>query len=790
MKQTAQSARRPGLDVDPLTAAIAAAMGSACMSTAALAQGDGVGAALEEVIVTASRRETTVQELPFNIAAFSGDRLERQRLRELAGFSRWVPGLNVVDQGGRAADLMTVRGLNVTSLNASEFVGNSSGETVQTYIGDIPLYLDLRMHDIERVEVLIGPQGTLYGAGTLGGAVRYIPRAPDPERFSLQAHGDVYGLAHSDGAGYEADVAVNVPLVRDRLAFRGSVAWLDDPGFIDYPYLVREPGVSNPEPDLSDPADVEANLRRENDANWEETLSARAALRWDVSPRLRTTVTYYYQDQQAGGRTVNHRHAFGTGRYESGHRFLEPNDRENTLLSAEVVADLGFAELTSATGVSEYEELGQRDQTDLLLDFGFGYEQFPAFAAYTREASEEARVNQEIRLVSSDDGPLSWLGGLFYNDFELDAISEEFVPGYPEFVGASPETGDLEYRQLTRYELTEKAVFGELTYRFADRWAATLGGRFFEYDTDQGISVDLPLIGVFGDEQPNSASDDGFLGKLDIAYDVGPDTLAYLTVSEGYRIGGVNSIEECEDPLPPGQNVCALPHEVLIEPDTTTNYELGVHSRWAGGRVDFSGSLFHVDWQDIQTMSTTEHGDLPITVNGGGARSRGIELGVEGRTDGPWTFAASYAYTDAELTSDASGIVGGADAFSGDRLSGTPEHQGSVHASYSRPLANGMDLDVGYGISYTGDVLTKVGLRGGGERLGGYALHSASVSLGRDGWSASLYADNLLDEFAETAVRQDPSFVRDVNGFQLRRYFRNVLRPRTIGLEFRYRLAE
>src|SRR5690606_20169335 len=166
MKQISKArSRRCG--ATPLAAAVAAAIGST-YGPGALAQ-DGMRPAVEEIIVTASRRETTVQELPFNISAISGDALERQRLSSLTEFSRWVPGLSVVDQGARASDLMTVRGLNVLSLTASEFLDNGSGGTVQTYLGDIPLYVDLKMHDIERVEVLIGPQGTLYGAGTLGG---------------------------------------------------------------------------------------------------------------------------------------------------------------------------------------------------------------------------------------------------------------------------------------------------------------------------------------------------------------------------------------------------------------------------------------------------------------------------------------------------------------------------------------------------------------------------------------------------------------------------------------------
>lgn len=786
--------------MSPLAAAVAAAIGSSWVASPALAQGreDGPVAspAVEEILVTATRRATTVQDTPFNIQALGGDMLEQQRLSNLTELSRWVPGLTVVDQGPRASDLMTVRGLNVASLDASEFLDNSSGGTVQTYLGDVPIYLDLKLRDVDRVEVLMGPQGTLYGASTLAGAVRYIPRPPDARDFSIDAKGNLYGLAHSEGTGYGTDLAVNVPILRDKLALRVSLLRLDDPGFIDYPYLVREAGVSDPQPDLDDPAAVAANLRRENDADWEQTTSSRVSLLWNATDAVKLTFNYYHQDQDVGGRTVNHRESFGTGKYESAHRFLEPNDRQTDLVSAEVVADLGFAELTSATGVSDYDQLGQRDQTDLLLDFEAGYELFPSFAAYTRETATERRVNEEIRLVSKDTGRWGWIGGLFYNRYELDASSEEFTPGTPEFFGVSFPTGDLEYRQITRDELTEKALFGEVTYGFAPNWDLTLGGRFFDYDTDQFLSFDIPFADVANDSSSNSADDDGFLGKFNLAYRYAGASLAYFTVSQGYRIGGVNLVSPCPDPVPDGgpQTVCAMPDEILIKPDRTTNYELGWKTAWREGRLRLDADVFNVDWEDIQTLGTTQYGSVFITVNGGRARSRGVELALQALTAGPWSFRTTYAYTQAELTSDAPGLIGGRegreDGRAGDRLPGTPEQQGSFLATYSRPLRNGLSLTATYGLTATSDVLTKVGGRNGGERLGGYTIHSASIGIAREQWSANLYADNLTDKYAETGVRLDPSYITNINGFDSRRYFRNVLRPRTAGIEFRYRLGD
>ena len=787
------SASSPHLFViKPLAAAVAALVGSGYVAGAAVAQEQAARPGyVEELVVTASRRETTVQEVPFNIAAVTGETLDRQRLTNLGELSRWVPGLSVLEQGARTPSLMTVRGLNVRSIDDGQFLDNGSGNTVGTYLGEIPLYVDFKMKDLDRVEVLLGPQGTLYGQGTLGGAVRYIPHAPDTENLTFDVHGKLSSLAHADELGYQTDAVVNVPLAEGKLAFRGAVAYLDDSGFVDYPYLLRQPGVSNPQPDLNNPADVAANLYRHNDADWEHTLSGRLALLWRISDSVDATFNYYFQDQENGGRTINQRQAFNTGRYESGQRFPEPNDRENQLFSVEITADLGFATLTSATGFSSYDQMGQRDQTDLLLDFEYGYEQFPSFAAFTREIANEDRTNEELRLVSNGTGRLSWIAGLFYNSYENDDSSSEFTPGFPEFAFGDPNalpTGDLEFRQARRQELDEQALFGEIGYRFTDRWQGTIGGRWFDYDFSQTGSILLPYVDV-SDTSGSASDDDGFLAKINTSYRFNDGVMGYVTISEGYRVGGANSVAPCVLPLDPSQNACALPNEIPIEPDTTTNYEIGVHSTWNGGKLLFNGAVYHIDWEDIQTESTTANGALRILVNGGKAKSDGVELSFQSRALEHWSFTGTYAYNDAKLATFAQGLVGGVDAFPGDRLSGTPQNQASFYVNYYRQLANGWNLDAGYGLTASSDVWTKVGLRDNGEVLGGYTVHNVSASLSKDRWSATLYVDNLTDKFAETAVRLDPSYIRNVNGFDVRRYFRNDLRPRNLGVEFRYRVG-
>lgn len=782
---------------------LSAAITSVLLADVAIAQQNP----LEEVIVTATRRSESIQDIPINITALSSNMIERERLTNLSDIAKRVPGLVVVDQGPRSGNTLTVRGLTVDSIAALDGT-NDGGGTVATYLGEIPLYADLTLSDLARVEVLIGPQGTLYGAGTLGGALRYIPNKPQADESSVSLRGDLYNLTESDTLGKDVGATINFPIVEDRLAVRASLDYEDDPGFIDYKYLVREPGVSLPQPDFSNPDDVRANLTRKNDANTVETLSGRLAMRY-TDDRLDGTLTYYYQDTEIGARQINHRDAFGTGKYESGHRYLEPKDRKNQLLSLELIADLGFAELTSATGYSEYQDSGQRDQTDLLLTFEYGYETFPSFAAFTRDDLDEEIVTQELRLVSTGDGPLGWIVGGFYNERKSDSLSREFTPGFDQWAvdnldGVSLRPDALEYYQSLEEEKEEVALFGELSYDINDAWQVTFGARWFSYKVDSVSGLALPLYNtVFEgapqdsidiDVQTSDTDDDDVIFKINTSYDFSDELMGYLTISEGYRNGGINSVSPCPEVLTPGvQNVCALPNEVFYGVDKTLNYEIGIHSEFSDkGRLN--GAIYYLEWDDAQVAAVTKNGALPITSNTGAAESYGLELSGAYAISPELSISGSYSYNKSELTEVAPGVlkidaIGDAlDAEDGDRLPGSPEHALYLAANYSMELNSGAELDFDWSMTAQSSVLTKLGKRAASESLEGFSLHNVSATLRKDNYSVSLYANNVFNKYAETGVRSDTSNIRSVGDFQLRRYYHNVIRPRQVGLQFTYDL--
>jgi len=777
---------------------------------------------IERIEVTASRRASTVQEAPLNITALDGDVMKNQNIGKLTDIARFVPGLSIPQQG-RGGNNIIVRGLNTNGTGP-----DSDGGTVATYFGEQPLLVDVRLVDVERVEVLIGPQGTLYGAGTLGGAIRYIPNKAELDVKSFEFNLDGFKGSESEDIGSESSFIFNLPLIEDTLAIRGSFNFYKDPGYIDYNYVVKEGGISNPDPDWTNAEDVKSNLRRVADANGETVSTNRLALRWMPNEDIDATLSYLYQKSETEGRSTTSYQTLGptnplkdlVGKYENTGRYLEPDDTTDSLISLDVTVDLGFAELVSATGFSESENVGQRDQTDLLYSLNYSYENFPTFSAFTRETADTESFVQEVRLVSQSESDLSWIVGGYYNKAtDNGGYSAEYTPGYGAENGFDT-VDDLEYLSFGSGETIEKALFGELTYQFTEAFNVTVGARFYEYEIEASSAVSIayfdgkvePGTTTFkpGNIQSTSDDGDGNLFKLNASYKFSDDIMAYATISEGFRLGGTNGIAACPDPLPGNQIVCALPHEFSYQPDTTTNYELGLKSTWLSNRLHFNATLFNVDWDGAQVSSAaTTNGNQPYTTNAGTANSKGVEILTRAMLTDSLTAFATFAFAKAELTSSVPGLfkqslIGNENtalathysAEDGDRLPASPEKQFSLGVNYTQDIFNDMVLDVVYGMTYQSDIITRTGLKAEGETIGGFALSNLSATVSADEWSLTLYVDNMFDKYAftgsrstsrDTGVAQFPSQIGNpaTTGL-IRSYGHYVTAPRTIGLKVNY----
>jgi outer membrane receptor protein involved in Fe transport len=802
-----------------IRAALAVPMAVVIAPAPALSQESG---ALEEIVVTATRREGSIQDVPINIAAIDGTRIEEQGFRGITELLSYVPGINAIDQGGRNGNETIVRGINADPLGQGG--GNDNGTTVATYLGDVPIPIDLRLHDLQRVEVLLGPQGTLYGAGTLGGAIRYIPFKPDTSESLFEVRGNFYSVSEGSDLNTDIGFTANLPL-SDSFAIRGSVDWLDDTGYIDYPFVVQQPGVSDPNIDPTDSAAVAANFSPVKDANGQEVISGRIAARWLPTDSIDATLTYYFQSEDNEGRTVSSaRGAYPSPRYASASRVLEPNEEDNGLLALEIIADLGFAELTSATGFGTYEENGQRDQTDLLISLEYSYETFPTFTAFTFEDEEHEFFNQELRLVSTSDSRINWIVGAFYNKFETVGSSSEFTPGYAAFAGFD-RPDNLEYFSASSEEVVEQAIFGEIGFEITDRWQVTVGGRYYEYDVQAQSEVDFPLfdpgfVAASLDEiqarpfDPDlRQKDDGTLFKFNTSFEVSDEVIVYATVSEGFRIGASNGGGPCPpyDPnatqgncnLAPGQQFGPGPNdfaefdERAYGPDTTTNYELGAKTEWLNGALTLNGAIFLVEWDDPQLSSATVNASIPITINANGAESSGFELFGNWAVTDQFSVFGTYSYTKSELTADVPSLIrtisppgfGSAfeDGLNGDRLPGSPESQFSILASYDYDLASGNALRFNASYAWQDDVLSRAGNRGNSLKLDSYGIANLSGVYDAEDWSVTLYVYNLFDEFAESGVQESAPFNQAPLGASVRSYLTQVLRPLTIGARFKYR---
>jgi iron complex outermembrane recepter protein len=764
------------------------------------------------IVVTATRRATSLQDVPINISAVSAEQLDRQRIDDVRDIADFTPGVTIADTGPGSTGTIVLRGLNASDTDTT---GNSYDNALGVYLGEVPIYYDFKMLDINRVEVLLGPQGTLYGLGTLAGAIRNIPNRPDTNNYKAEWHGRVYGKSEASKTGYQVDGMINIPIVKDHIAFRSATGYYYDPGFIDYPLLVQKPGVSLPQPDgfvtvaptSISQAGYNANLYKRKDLNFEKTFTTRNQLLFQITPDLSVDFTYAFQHTKTDGGQYNSDGVLGTGRYESAARYAEPVDRRAHLASMEINAHVAeIFDLVATTAYTEVKNQRRGDNTDLLLDLDYDYELFPAFTSWNESTDTRKQFNQEIRLVSTHGGPFSWVLGGFFNEQKQQRDYREHVPGHPWVAfGTQPNPDEIEYASFNRSKVTEKAIFGEGTFKITPKWQVTAGGRYFNYTSQVSGRAVTPILG-----DPVSPYDlkaaggtsgkSGGVWKFNSSYKITPDIMLYATYSKGYRIGGPNTVAPCVLPLkpPPFQNVCALPNELQFGPDSTKNLEVGIRAELFNRKLTLNMNAFTIDWAGIQVASATVNGIVGITVNGGKAKSDGFEASFQLRPLDHLSIQGTYSYTNARLAQDVSKIIAvnspaatypsspiQLDALKGDRLPGSTKNSGSLGVNYTWPLLGG-DLIGDWTATYRGDVVTRLGWdRAYGDKLPGFVLHRASLSWQNDKYSFGVFANNIFNKFAITAVSNDRSRL-GINSGVVLRYLRNtVITPRTVGLEFR-----
>jgi iron complex outermembrane recepter protein len=714
-----------------LLPALACAAGPAALADEA-PQNQTSASALQEVVVTAQKRVEKLHDVPMGVTAVTSDEMNKLRLVDFQDLQAMVPALSV-EQIQPGLSRLTLRGENVGSV----------GSTVTTYVDDTPIGSsnalangsiitgDFDTWDLERVEVLRGPQGTLYGAGSEGGLLKYVTIAPDPTREAEAFQIGAEDVTHGDWGPFVKGM-INMP-IGGNAAIRISGFDTQLPGFIDDPQL------------------------GESDVNRGFREGMRASLLINATDNFSIRLTAFGQNLRTDGTSdVDVVGAAGTpltppanqlqpdsGDYNQNRFINEPSTFRYRVFSATLDWNLGWGALTSITSYGKnYQNLFE-DATSTPLQPGFTYGQLasgvlgvPAGLAET-SVINLGKFTQEVRLASSGTRALEWQLGAFFTR-EASTISQTlpsfFIPS--EALSPLPSFENADLGAIYR----EWAGFGQVTYHFSPQWDIALGGRWSEnrQSADEGISgLLIPTPQLTG----------GSSTETDWTYSVAPrwhitdNTLAYARVATGYRPGGPNV-------LPPGVPAGVAPS---YQSDTTTNYELGTRTAFLDNRLSVDVAAFLINWQRIQLFEFVEN--FGINANGGSAESKGIEwtLGLT-PLDG-LNFLLTGAYVDADLTANAPAAGG----TNGDELPYAPKWSSSLDGSYTWHAVGSFDGFAGATWSYVGsrisDFQASTTVVNGAvafvpnprAELPSYNTVNLRLGLENPRWSYELYVKNVGD---------------------------------------------
>jgi iron complex outermembrane recepter protein len=759
------------------------------------------GPAIEEIMVTATRRSASVLTIPYNISAVSGDVIDAAGITDLGELARIVPGLTFNDRGARGQMFtsgMIIRGMNADRLaRISAPLGTVS--PVATYVGDTPIFVNLNMMDIERVEVLRGPQGTLYGSGALGGTIRFIQKQPQFDDFNGQLSVGASQFSGSEDLNFNLSGIVNIP-VSDRFALRFNARRVDNAGYIDQPnlYALDPEGVplnSTPGDFLNGPG-IKTG---ERDTNTNEVSSFRAAAAIEPTDGISAVFNYYHQENKSGGANIEAYTFYGQGSKKNAHYIKETYDGKVDMASLEVEVELGFATLSSSTSWSRAEGLGVGDVTGLYENFAwFGsyYGEMPRNLTESTSASLDERVTQELRLVSPVGEQFDWILGAYYQSNDLDTRYEDRFKGLNDWntaciadagatftgfcgdphlfgsfattPGGFPIDKDLLYLSNFQSEFEDMAIFGEMTWHVLDDLDLTGGFRAFKqtFDVkgqggtlfDSSIYLIDPFFG-YGENKQSSEEKD-VLFKVNAAYNINDDTMIYATWSEGFRRGGANA-------LPPTSPV----EELSYAPDTVNNIEAGIKGT-LDDRISYTISAYRLDWEDIQINKNCWPAGGLCVVNAGDAVSQGVELEFHVDFNENFRVDAGYAYTNASFeTVTVAGIANDS------RLPGAPEQSFNATGWYEAQLANDVDMTVMFNGSYRSETSSQA-IAAYDVEIDGYWMFNTSVAFAKDDLSLRFFINNLADEDGYMSAYS----TQNVNAHWGERGYALRSNPRTVGM--------
>jgi iron complex outermembrane receptor protein len=770
--------------------------------------------ALQEIVVTATRRAESAQNIPISITAISGATLEQAGISDTVDLGHSLAGINVTDKGafgGVNGSSLIIRGLNSDS-TSGEFIQSSPiVQPVATYVDDTPLFFNLRLQDLDRVEILRGPQGTLYGSGSLGGTIRFVQKRPDPSGFDARVEAGVSDTEHSHGLNEDVKAMLNVPLA-ENLALRLNAGYTGEAGFINQPNLYVLDAAGAPVPAqagnlLSPPKTYAAD-----GVNSYIYRTLRVAALWQPSDAVSVELNYHHQQSSADGYPYAAPY-YGLAALSSSDYIPASTDDRVDLGALTVAADLGFATLTSNSSYAKHSNATIGDVTSLYDNFPFYsalYGMNPRVLVTGHQGFTDKPWAEEIRLASKPGKVYDWVGGLFYKDEKTTILEHDFYPGYSDYYNACvsqfgagnginpsqcgigevypgpPSTidgipivkdqayiGDFE----TRY--TDLAAFGEFTWHLSDAWALTGGARIFRQTVTQSQQTGLLFDGP-GYVANESQSDTWrkALWKVNLAYHIDEQNLAYATWSQGFRRGAINA-------LPPNEAAVGYatpPGLFKVAPDTVDNYEIGAKGTLLG-HLRYSAAIYDMRWHNVQQSAFLTPLALPGAVNIGEADSRGFESQLYAMLDEHWAAHLDYTYDETKLKSYSALALQGLTVPPpppGSALPGTPKNTAAAGLEYGHVSIGPGELRLAADAYYRSQELPALSVTI--PTVPSYTMIGARASYAWSHWTTTLWGDNLTNRIGVNSYT-DP--------VQWGKYYQALVsRPRTFGLTVTYSLKE
>src|ERR1700678_1659375 len=580
----------------------------------------------DEIIVTATKENVPARTIAGSVTVLSGSQLDASGAQSFADYLTRVPGV-IFNAGVPGISTATIRGVSTTT-------GLDQGQgTTGYFINDVPLtdpnfaiaIPDIDAFDVNNVSVLKGPQGTLFGSASLGGAINYEAALPNLSKFEGRVQTTVAGASVGAGSSSEK-VMLNVPLVEDRLAVRGVFVYRDDGGYID---------------------NIGTGVKNSN-----ETLvrGGRFEVLW--APTDGTQINYLFLRQLEDTKDNGYQEPVIAGPLEKRTLIAEPLDFKTTINNLRLDQDVGFATLTAT---ATYHQKDQFSGSDLTAEFGplFGNQLSPI---NSQQFASSNGTTFEMRLASKPGGQFDYVVGIMH-DLTHESILDLFgAPGAEQYAttnydpifgpgfGQRAAPGNIFYTSTLDVTGEEEALFGEGSFHFNDQWKITLGGRLFDTKVDGATSTSglleylltSPNVLSFNFTSPEKAT--GFTPKASITWNPTGDIMAYALASKGFRFGGPNiNPPDPKDPFPP-----------TYAPDTVWNYEIGTRTDWLDRTLELDATVFYIDWSNIQVRLGTASG-LAYATNFGKTANYGAESTVLWHPVDGWTLQGNVAYLDAHL---------------------------------------------------------------------------------------------------------------------------------------------